>query len=67
MTTFLFIYRAPDNYVRGTAEGVAAWTAWFDGMGAAASHIVSRDFVDNPAQLRGAFAFGMVRGPQIPQ
>jgi len=35
MTTFLFAYRAPDNYTRGTAEGVAAWTAWFDSMGAA--------------------------------
>jgi hypothetical protein len=35
MTTFVFTYRAPDNYVRGTAGGVAAWTAWFDSMGAA--------------------------------
>lgn len=35
MTTFLFTYRAPDNYTRGTAEGVAAWTGWFDSMGTA--------------------------------
>jgi len=39
MTTFLFTYRAPGNYVRGTAEGVAAWTAWFDSMGAAVVNI----------------------------
>ena len=35
MTTFILTYRAPENYVRGTDGGVAAWTAWFDSMGAA--------------------------------
>ena len=39
MTTFLFTYRAPANYVRGTAEDVAAWTAWFDSMNAAVVNI----------------------------
>ena len=35
MTTFLLTYRAPDNYTRGTAEGRAAWMAWFESMGGA--------------------------------
>lgn len=34
MTTFLFAYRMPKDYTPGRPEAVAAWTAWFEGMGA---------------------------------
>lgn len=33
MTTFVFAYRMPTDYVRGGPEVIAAWTAWFEGMG----------------------------------
>jgi hypothetical protein len=32
MSTFAFIYRAPQNYTP-TPEAVAQWGAWFEGMG----------------------------------
>jgi len=34
MTTFMFAYRMPSDYTPGGAETVAAWNAWFQGMGA---------------------------------
>jgi hypothetical protein len=34
MTTFLFSYRMPKNYQPRRAERVAAWSAWFDSLGA---------------------------------
>ncbi len=33
MTTYVFSYRMPEDFVLGQPETVAAWTAWFDGMG----------------------------------
>jgi hypothetical protein len=38
MTTFLFAYRMPKDYTPGRPETVAAWTAWFEGMGASVAH-----------------------------
>jgi hypothetical protein len=34
MPTFVFNYRMPKDYVRGGADTMAAWAAWFDSMGA---------------------------------
>ena len=34
MATFVFTYRAPLDYTLGTPDGIAAWTSWFEGMGA---------------------------------
>jgi hypothetical protein len=34
MTTFVFSYRMPEGYIPGRPETVAAWTAWFEDMGA---------------------------------
>lgn len=34
MATFVLTYRRPENYVPGTADGVAAWSSWFESMGA---------------------------------
>jgi len=37
MTTFLFSYRMPKGFVPGRPDAVAAWTAWFEKMGASVS------------------------------
>jgi YCII-related domain-containing protein len=34
MDTFVFAYRMPNNYIPGSAETRAAWTSWFESMGA---------------------------------
>jgi hypothetical protein len=34
MATFVFSYRMPAGFVPGRPEAVAAWTAWFEEMGA---------------------------------
>jgi hypothetical protein len=34
MTTFVFSYRMPVDFIPGRPETVAAWTAWFEDMGA---------------------------------
>ena len=34
MTTFLFSYRMPENHTPGRPDAAAAWTAWFQDMGA---------------------------------
>jgi hypothetical protein len=34
MTTFVFSYRMPQAYTPGRPETVAAWTAWFEDLGA---------------------------------
>jgi hypothetical protein len=34
MPTFVFSYRMPKDYVPGEADTVAAWSTWFDSMGA---------------------------------
>jgi hypothetical protein len=34
MPTFLFSYRTPKTFTPGSPDTVAAWTAWFEGMGA---------------------------------
>ncbi len=39
MTTFLFTYRMPRNYRPGRPEAMAAWNAWFEGMG---DHVADR-------------------------
>jgi hypothetical protein len=33
MATFVLTYRRPKNYTVGTADGMAAWNAFFEGMG----------------------------------
>jgi hypothetical protein len=33
MAKFLFSYRMPKAYVPGRPDAVAAWSAWFQGMG----------------------------------
>jgi hypothetical protein len=33
MAEFIFTYRTPADYTLGTPDGVAAWKAWFHGMG----------------------------------
>ena len=44
MTTFLFAYRMPKDYTPGRPDAVAAWTAWFAGMGASAADQGQRAF-----------------------
>jgi hypothetical protein len=34
MPTFVLAYRTPKDYAPGSAETMAAWTAWFQSMGA---------------------------------
>jgi hypothetical protein len=34
MATFVLAYRSPKGYTPGSPETIAAWTAWFEGMGA---------------------------------
>ena len=34
MATFVFAYRMPNDFAPGRPDTVAAWTAWFEGMGA---------------------------------
>jgi hypothetical protein len=34
MATFVLTYRAPEDYTLGTPDGIAAWTSWFESMGA---------------------------------
>ena len=33
MPKFVIAYRAPEGYVPGRADDMAAWAAWFGGMG----------------------------------
>ncbi len=33
MAEFIFTYRTPADFTPGTPDGIAAWTAWFQGMG----------------------------------
>jgi hypothetical protein len=33
MAEFIFTYRTPAGYTPGTPDGIAAWNAWFQGMG----------------------------------
>ena len=33
MSTFLFSYRTPKTYTGGSPENIAAWGAWFQGLG----------------------------------
>ena len=33
MAEFIFTYRTPADYTPGTPGGIAAWQAWFQGMG----------------------------------
>jgi len=33
MAEFIFTYRTPADYTVGTPDGIAAWNAWFEGMG----------------------------------
>lgn len=35
MAEFIFTYRTPADFTPGTPDGIAAWTAWFQGMGTA--------------------------------
>jgi hypothetical protein len=39
MAKFVISYRAPRGYVPGRADDVAAWAAWFGGMGASLADI----------------------------
>ena len=34
MATFVFTYRAPEDYTLGTPDGIAAWSSWFKSLGA---------------------------------
>ena len=34
MATFLFAYRMPENYIPGRPAAIAAWSAWFESIGA---------------------------------
>jgi hypothetical protein len=34
MATYAFTYRAPKDYTPGSVETMAAWSAWFESMGA---------------------------------
>ncbi len=34
MATFLFAYRRPENYTPGRPAAIAAWSAWFESIGA---------------------------------
>jgi hypothetical protein len=38
MGKFVLSYRVPRDYTPGRPETVAAWTAWFKGMGAGLAH-----------------------------
>ena len=33
MAEFIFTYRTPADYTPGKPDGIAAWNAWFQGMG----------------------------------
>ena len=33
MAEFIFSYRTPADYTVGTPDGMAAWKAWFEGIG----------------------------------
>jgi hypothetical protein len=33
MSTFVFTYRTPKTFTPGDPDVIAAWTAWFQGMG----------------------------------
>jgi hypothetical protein len=33
MAEFIFAYRTPADWTPGTPDGIAAWNAWFQGMG----------------------------------
>jgi hypothetical protein len=33
MAEFIFTYRTPADYTPGTPDGIAAWNAWFQGIG----------------------------------
>jgi hypothetical protein len=35
MAEFIFSYRTPADFTLGTPEGIAAWSAWFEGIGSA--------------------------------
>ena len=39
MARFVIAYRGPRDYVPGRADDVAAWAAWFSGMGASLADI----------------------------
>ena len=39
MAKFVIAYRAPRDYVPGRADDMAAWAAWFGGMGASLADI----------------------------
>jgi hypothetical protein len=62
MSTFLFSYRTPKTYTAGSPGNVAAWTAWFQGMGAnlvdAGKPVVARRTLGNcpPETLQGGYS-----------
>jgi YCII-related domain len=33
MADFVLTYRAPEDYTFGTADGITAWSYWFESMG----------------------------------
>lgn len=33
MAKFILTYHAPEDYTPGSADSIAAWRSWFDGMG----------------------------------
>jgi len=39
MAKFVIAYRGPQDYVPGRADDMAAWAAWFDGMGTSLADI----------------------------
>jgi hypothetical protein len=34
MAEYIFTYRTPADFTPGTPDGIAAWTAWFEDLGA---------------------------------
>jgi hypothetical protein len=62
MSTFLFSYRIPQTYTAGSPDDVAAWGAWFQGMGAnlvdAGKPVLERRTLGNcpPETLQGGYS-----------
>ena len=39
MAEFILTYRTPADYTLGTPDGIAAWNAWFQGLGSQLSDL----------------------------
>lgn len=71
MTTFLFAFRAPKNYLPGQSDTVAAWTAYFNDIGDhvedVGNPVFERVTVGSPAQDTALGGYTLITADDLDQ